>query len=1495
MNCKMKHIVFVVTLLISSTSVFSQSCTPPGTFTLNNVSSSNNLGTSVNLSWGVSANANDGYDVYYKLTTASSWTRFISTRTTTTTKTLTGLSYGTNYNIYVEANRSCSSDSPENPISFNKRDSAPITISTKPRAPGIQSATSVTTDSFRAHWTSVSGTSGYVVHVSTSPLFTVHSTYNVSSSSLNITGLATALHYYYRVSAVNSGGESEFSDFMEVYTKPTAPESSAPTLQSQTSFRANWSSVTRADSYRLDVSTLENFSSIISEFDDFEVSGTTKTVTGLETGKTYYYRVRAYDSAGGTISANSSVQSALTIPANPPSSSATSVSQNSFRANWSNVSGETGYLLDVSETEDFSTDFPMGYPNKMVTGTSLNVTGLQPGKTYYYRVRSTNGSGASGYSTSRTVLLKPANPVALSATSLESHQITARWTANAIVPDSYLVDVSLADDFSSFVYRNQSTSATTINISGLDGGTIYYYRIKARNDAGDSEYSIESEALTIPEVPGVLAASSLEQHAFIARWNPVAGETGYLLDVSESSTFEPGSFIVDFENLSVTENAQPVDGLTAGKTYYYRVRSRNSSGSSDNSNHAGALLKPANPVGTTTANIQSNQFTAIWTANTITPEAYLIDVSEAEDFSSFVHQDLLSTSSSKEIIGLNGGTTYYYRIRAQNKTGISGYSDPVELLTMPNPPTITTATDIQPNSFIANWNAEPHATAYYIDVSDTELFSNFIDGYHNLSLTGTSLPITGLTPGTTYYYRVRVKNNTGTSSSAGNQILTVSPPPVIAPTSHITATGFDAHWEVTKGAESYFFDLSEQPNFGTFVEGYQQLEVEGDHELRVTSLAPGTLYYYRLKSANTSGQSLFSSTESLMTTPEKTAIVAFTENAANKFKVSWESQQGVDKYEIFVAEDLDFNQPVAGNYPLTATLTEAFCEGLQPNTIYYVKVRSFNEGGTSVFSEIKTTSTTDTDGSIVFPSIGDLAINTAENMVSWNVTGGTGGIGSVLFLHKKITENSFTQEVLELSDEQRYHIQIQDDWKDAFGMQYAIYTEDLAGRIDESSVEVLQNHHDHVEVALNESFGTDISNYQIISIPHELATTRIQDLFESVLGSYDNTKWRLLRYIDQDKGYVDYADGLSVANVQRGAGYWFISNKEVSLQFGPGQAPSNTLSEPFILTLQKGWNQIGNPFLEEISWQAVLEVNDNPEVVGDYKVYESGSSSFEESDIMKVYGGGFVFADAEISLLIPVDINTINTGARIRPISKKTTNADLIWRLPITLTQGNVSNTTAAIGMSTHAVVGKDPFDDMRAPQLGQIPEMYTVHKDFFYSDFSEDIVKPSDLYFWDFEVKSSSHETLALSWEANPFDQGSLILYDLKNNALVNMNQTSSYSIEGGHRVVRIFYSKQPVPLGTNLQLGHAYPNPTVSQIQFDYGFHLGSEPSQAVLSIYDLSGTQISLIEHEELAQGVRSLQWNGKTAKGERAKKGMYLYTIEASTYGRNQTTKGKIIIQ
>lgn len=90
-------------------------------------------------------------------------------------------------------------------------------------------------------------------------------------------------------------------------------------------------------------------------------------------------------------------------------------------------------------------------------------------------------------------------------------------------------------------------------------------------------------------------------------------------------------------------------------------------------------------------------------------------------------------------------------------------------------PIATLATELTTAGFTANWEAVAGVSAYRLDVSSDENFTNILDDYNNLSVAGLSHYVTlGIVPNTSYYYRVRAQQET--LVSVNSNVITVLVP-----------------------------------------------------------------------------------------------------------------------------------------------------------------------------------------------------------------------------------------------------------------------------------------------------------------------------------------------------------------------------------------------------------------------------------------------------------------------------------------------------------------------------------------------------------------------------------------------------------------------------------------------------------------------------------------------------------------------------------------------
>jgi hypothetical protein len=80
-----------------------------------------------------------------------------------------------------------------------------------------------------------------------------------------------------------------------------------------------------------------------------------------------------------------------------------------------------------------------------------------------------------------------------------------------------------------------------------------------------------------------------------------------------------------------------------------------------------------------------------------------------------------------------------------------------------------------------------------------------------------------------------------------------------------TRTSFMASWDSVSDAIGYLLDVSTDNSFGSYVNGYHDLDVGNVPGRVVTALNPGTIYYYRVRAYNASGVGGYSTVISVTT------------------------------------------------------------------------------------------------------------------------------------------------------------------------------------------------------------------------------------------------------------------------------------------------------------------------------------------------------------------------------------------------------------------------------------------------------------------------------------------------------------------------------------------------------------------------------------------------------------------------------------------------------
>lgn len=179
--------------------------------------------------------------------------------------------------------------------------SAPIA---KPVVPTLTSPTSGAANqptTVTLTWSTVTGATSYHVQVSTSNAFTTifAEDSSLTSATKTVTSLVNGTTYYWRVSAKNAGGVSVWTGTWSFSVILATPMLSSPVNGAQNqpvTATLTWGAVNNATTYHYQVSSSNDFSSIVAE--DSTITAATVSVPWLVDSTTYYWRVSAKNGIG---------------------------------------------------------------------------------------------------------------------------------------------------------------------------------------------------------------------------------------------------------------------------------------------------------------------------------------------------------------------------------------------------------------------------------------------------------------------------------------------------------------------------------------------------------------------------------------------------------------------------------------------------------------------------------------------------------------------------------------------------------------------------------------------------------------------------------------------------------------------------------------------------------------------------------------------------------------------------------------------------------------------------------------------------------------------------------------------------------------------------------------------------------------------------------------------------------------------------------------------
>jgi fibronectin type 3 domain-containing protein len=908
----------------SSTSSVTTLPGAPGTPTFSAVTAS-----SVTVSWSAPAGGADAYELERATSAGFDWAP-IATAVTGLSHADATVAAGTTYLYRVRATASVRTGAY----------SASATVTTLPLPPGAPAApiyAAIGASSLTVSWAAVAGATSYLLERGTSASgpWTPSWTGLTATSQIDATVSANTT-FWYRVRASNTGGDGAFSSASSVTTLPGVP--GAPTFTSVTasSVTVSWTApALGATSY-----TLERGTSATGPWTQLAagVTGLSQTDGALSANTTYWYQVRASNGTGdGAYSSASSVTAAPSAPGTP---TFTLVTTTSLTVSWTAPPGGAA-SYDVERATIAAGPFsPIA---TTVTGLSRPDSGLVPGTTYWYRVRANTGGGAAGaYSVSASATTLPAAPSAPTFSNVAATSVTVSW-APVAGATSYKVEraTAAAGPWTQIA----AGSALTQPSGGLTGNTTYWYRVIATNASGDGPASAASFVTMLPGTPGAPTFGSLTTTSLVVSWSaPAGGAQSYEVQRGTGST-GPWTSVATVTGLSA-----PDSGLGVGTSYWYQVRAVGSAGTSAYSAASQTFTLPGVPGGPTFTNIAVTSVTVSWTGALGAASYKLERAPDNGANAPGAWAQLaggITATTFDNTTGLLANGRYWYRVRATNPSGDGAYSIVASVTMLPNPPGVPKFTNVTTTSLTVSWTAPAGGAASY----DLDRGGSSTGPWTPLAAATTSLAYadSGLTAGTTYWYRVRALNSVGLFTVYSTSSAPTLPSAPAAPGfTSIGATSLTASWSAVTGATSYKVerapDVTGGPGAWAQIAAAVTLTTFAD-----TGLTANTTYWYRLRATNASGDGAYSSPASVMTLPTPPGKPTFSLVTTTSLTVSWTAPpQGATSYELERAPSATGTwTPVASG---SAALSHAEA-GLSAGTTYWYRVRAINAtGGPSAWS-----------------------------------------------------------------------------------------------------------------------------------------------------------------------------------------------------------------------------------------------------------------------------------------------------------------------------------------------------------------------------------------------------------------------------------------------------------------------------------------------------------------------------------------------------------------
>ncbi len=227
--------------------------------------------------------------------------------------------------------------------------------------------------------------------------------------------------------------------------------------------------------------------------------------------------------------------------------------------------GSSGYASFAEDTGSFSA----AAFTKALTGFTGNIT-------RYLRAYAHNSTGYS-YGGEVSFLTLPATAGTPTFSNIGETTVTVSWTAPSGGAASYKIERCSGSGCSNFSEIVTGHAVTSFNDSGLNGSTVYRYRVRATNATGDGAYSSVGETTT---TIGSVVSVTLTSDGTISYGFIPAGGSNSTISLSDTQTIKNDGTVGETFSIKGQNSACPWTlGTSSGNEQYMHEFSTNSGSS----------------------------------------------------------------------------------------------------------------------------------------------------------------------------------------------------------------------------------------------------------------------------------------------------------------------------------------------------------------------------------------------------------------------------------------------------------------------------------------------------------------------------------------------------------------------------------------------------------------------------------------------------------------------------------------------------------------------------------------------------------------------------------------------------------------------------------------------------------------------------------------------------------------------------------------------------